>query len=266
MNHNVRIKWLGCAGYEMHFGDFSVVSDPFITEHKKTPLTAEDVEKCDVMILTHGHYDHLTDIPALYKKFKAPVICGELTAEPLMRWANLSPMDVYPAYPGQELDFDAVKITPLQGQHTRLGNSYEEVIKKAENSVYLPKHPELMELHLIGAREYRNYLLTAPDGFKVLHWGNPVRRPVLYNIAKSVLPDVLILQCTGTMPDADAAVELVKEAGVSAVIANHFDFPGDYREAVATLREKLRKAVPDCRFIVPAYGQWIDFTETPANS
>lgn len=259
MKNNVRIKWLGCAGYEMHFGDFSVVSDPFITEHQKSPLTAENVEKCDVMVLTHGHYDHITDIPRLHEKFGAPVICGEQTADPLMRWANLSPMDIFMAYSGQPLDFDAVKITPLQGQHTRLAETYEGVVERAKKSPFLSKHPELMELYLAGSREYRNYLLTAPNGFKVLHWGNPVRRPVLYNWVKEIKPDVLILQCTGTTPDVDVAVSLIKEAGISCVIANHFDFPGDYRETAAKLQEKLEKAVPSCKFIIPEYDRWIEF-------
>ena len=259
MENHVKIKWLGCAGYEMHFGDFSVVSDPFIAAHAKTDLTVEDVEKCDVMILTHAHYDHITDIPALHKRFGAQVICGEQTADPLMRWANLTPMDIMTAYPGQALDYDAVKITPFQGQHTRLAETYEGLVERAGRSPFLAVHPELMELYLVGSREYRNYLLTAPDGFKVLHWGNPVRRPVLYNWVKEIQPDVLILQCTGTTPDINVAVSLIKEAHISCVIANHFDFPGDYRETVEKLKKGLQEAVPACRFIIPEYNQWIEF-------
>ncbi len=243
----------------MHFGGFSVVSDPFITAHQKSPLTAEDVEQCDVMLLTHGHYDHLTDIPALHEKFGAPVLCGDLTAGPLMRWADLSPMDILPAYPGQEYDFDAVKILPLPGQHTRLADSYEGAVRHMEKSSFIAAHPELKELFLAGDVEYRNFLMTAPDGFRVLHWGNPLSRPLLYNLAKSAGPDVLILQCTGKTPDPETAAALVKEAGISCVIANHIDFPGDYRETVTALQRSLRELAPECRFIIPAYGEWIDF-------
>ena len=54
----IRIKWLGCACFEMDFGGVTVVNDPWITGNAKTELTWEDVEKCDYITLTHGHYDH----------------------------------------------------------------------------------------------------------------------------------------------------------------------------------------------------------------
>ena len=43
----VRIKWLGCASFEMDFGGVTVVNDPWITDNEKTDLTWEAVEKCD---------------------------------------------------------------------------------------------------------------------------------------------------------------------------------------------------------------------------
>ena len=39
-----------------------------------TELTYEAVEKCDYIVLTHGHYDHITDIPALVKN-STPAFC-----------------------------------------------------------------------------------------------------------------------------------------------------------------------------------------------
>ena len=59
----VRLKWLGCAAFEMDFGNVTVVNDPWITPNAKTELTWEAVEKCDYITLTHGHYDHTLDIP-----------------------------------------------------------------------------------------------------------------------------------------------------------------------------------------------------------
>ena len=116
----LRIKWLGCACFEMDFGGATVVSDPWITGNAKTECTWENVEKCDYITLSHAHYDHTLDIPALVEKFDSRVLCGEFTAMPLMRWLDLNPMSMYPMNPNLELDFDAVKIKALYGRHTVL--------------------------------------------------------------------------------------------------------------------------------------------------
>ena len=88
----MRIKWLGCACFEMDFGGVTVVNDPWITPNKKTELTWENVEKCDIITLTHSHHDHIMDIPALMERFSCYLMCGEGTAMPLMKWADVHPM------------------------------------------------------------------------------------------------------------------------------------------------------------------------------
>ena len=54
----LRLKWLGCACFEMDFGGVTIVNDPWITPNPNTELDWEAVEKCDYITVTHGHYDH----------------------------------------------------------------------------------------------------------------------------------------------------------------------------------------------------------------
>lgn len=252
-----RLKWLGCAGFEMDFNGFHVVSDPYMTDFRKNPLTFEAVEKCDVMVLTHGHYDHISDIPVLYKKFGTKILCGERTSLPLIEWADLSPMDVLPVPPGLELDFDAVRIKALFGVHTKLADSYSALLEKNARSPYLKEHPEWRPVNQLGNLEYRNYLFTAPSGLKVLHWGNPLNT-FLCNIMRETKADILIQQTTETVPDMDLLIQLCKDMGTKVVIANHVDFPGDFREKAFHDQEIFKKALPGTRFIVPEYDEWME--------
>lgn len=91
-----------------------------------TELTQEAVENCDYITLTHGHHDHIMDIPPLAEKFDPYVFCGERTSVPLMRFANLNPMKVYPMYPDLELDLDTLKVRAVYGQHTPLPGNWTE--------------------------------------------------------------------------------------------------------------------------------------------
>ena len=124
--YGLEIKWLSVTCFELKFGGITVVTDPYITECVGTDMTWEAIEKCDIICLTHAHWDHITDIPRLVEKFHPLIMCGEQTAMPLARWLDYTPSRIYPMYPNQELDFDDVKIKALYGRHTDLKKGFKD--------------------------------------------------------------------------------------------------------------------------------------------
>ena len=251
-----RLKWLGCACFEMDFGGVTVVNDPWITPNQKTAITWEAVDKCDYITLTHGHYDHTLDIPALAKKFNSYILCGENTAVPLMKWADVNPMSVYPMNPGLELDFDAVKIKALFGRHTPLPGTVNERMEASKVHPINTAHPMLPELAFWGDFEYRNYLFTLPGGTKILLWGVPLNRPEQRNAIRQEKPDILLMQTTISSTPEETA-KLCAELGCKVVIPHHMDFPKDYSHFVKEMGERLGQLAPDTRYIIPEYGEWI---------
>jgi len=252
----VRIKWLGCASFEMDFGGVTVVNDPWITDNEKTDLTWETIEKCDIITLTHSHFDHITDIPALVKKFDPILLTGQLTAYPMMEYTDISPMKLYPMNPGLELDFDAVKIKGYFGRHTMLGKSFTAVKERVKNSPYIGDDPLMQKLSLLGGFEYINFLFTAPNGTKIFIWGNELTTTQC-NILREVKPDIAILQMTKNSPQETA--DICIEMGSKVVIANHIDFPKDYMHLAKGLKEEMAKRAPDVNCIIPEYGVWMNF-------
>ena len=111
--YGVSIKWLAVTSFEIRCNDLTVVSDPYITECVGTDLTWEAVENCDIICLGHAHWDHVTDIPRLVRKYQPKLLCGDQTAMPLAKWLNYTPSLIYPMYPNNELNFGDVKICAL---------------------------------------------------------------------------------------------------------------------------------------------------------
>ena len=253
-----RIKWLGCACFEMDFGDATVVNDPWITANAKTDLTWEAVEKCDYITLTHGHHDHTLDIPVLVEKFQSRVLCGEFTAMPLMRWLDINPMSMYPMAPNLELDFDAVKIKALFGRHTPLPGGANDRLAAEVARPLNAGDPNLIELGNMGNVEYRNYLFTMPNGTKVLIWGNRMKFAEQRNIIRETRPDIAILQMTTSDNASELAAEICRDSGCKVVIPHHFDFPNDCMPFVNALGEELAKIAPEIRYVVPKCGEWIE--------
>ncbi|WP_299094478.1 metal-dependent hydrolase [uncultured Metabacillus sp.] len=95
-----------------------IIIDPFINGNELTDLNVGDLE-VDVIILTHGHNDHVGDTVEIAKKNNALVIAPyELAVYIGKNDINIHPMNLGGAY---QFDFGKVKLT--QAFH---GSSYQE--------------------------------------------------------------------------------------------------------------------------------------------
>lgn len=72
MAENVEITWHGHACFTLDFGK-KVLVDPFIEGNPKAKIKKEDV-KADVVVVTHGHSDHLGDAVEIARRNKAPIV------------------------------------------------------------------------------------------------------------------------------------------------------------------------------------------------
>jgi L-ascorbate metabolism protein UlaG (beta-lactamase superfamily) len=63
----VDVRYLGHSCFELKAGDTTVLVDPFLTGNPKAAASADEVEP-DVILLTHGHADHLGDTVDIAKR------------------------------------------------------------------------------------------------------------------------------------------------------------------------------------------------------
>ena len=258
MKYGVKIKWNTIACFEMQFGNTTVLSDPCIGVSTGTDATYETVEKCDVITISHVHWDHVTDLPELTKKFNPLVLVGELSAMPLLQWMDFNPQRVYPCVPNVDLPFDGVTIRPLFGRHVNFGTTYSQQKTNFETRGFLADKPQLASFQVLGSMEYRNYLFTADNGTKVLLWGNEPTY-TQHKIVEPLKPDIAILQFAKARIPQTA--EFAAVIGAKVLIPHHHDFhmnEEQYEPLLAELRDEYLKLVPDGTFISPKHGVWMD--------
>lgn len=256
--YNIRLKWLTITCFEMQFGDTTVVSDPCIGANSLNDLTYEDIEHCDIITLSHCHWDHVTDIPALMRKFPVPLLTGTLTAMPMLQWVDCDPTRVYPMDSNLELDFGDVKIKALFGRHCSPGKTASQLPACFDANPVCAADPQLNSMQVLGSLEYRNFLFTTKDGVKVLLWGNEVIESQK-NILKDLQPDICILQLSKQLPEEIA--DLAAASGCKVLIPHHMDLfktKDVYMPKVEKLREEFLRRVPGGLFICPENGQWIN--------
>ena len=257
--YNIRIKWLTIACFEMQFGNTTVVTDPCIGVSPNNDLTWENIDNCDIITLSHSHWDHITDLPAMLDKYPAPLLTGTLTAMPMLRWLDCNPSRIYPMDANLELDFGEVKIMSLFGRHCTLPfHSVTALEAHFKKNPICTSSQAMFDLQVLGSLEYRNYLFTDKNGTKLLIWGNDVV-PTQVNMLKELRPEICILQLSKQDPVEIAT--MATEIGAKVLIPHHMDLKKtreEYLPNVERCRDEFLKLVPDGRFIDPLNGQWVD--------
>jgi L-ascorbate metabolism protein UlaG (beta-lactamase superfamily) len=72
-----RFRFFGVAAYEIITAkDQHILVDPFIDENPGSPVKSRELERVDLIIVSHAAVDHLGDTEAIARRTGAPVICG----------------------------------------------------------------------------------------------------------------------------------------------------------------------------------------------
>ena len=71
-----RLRFLGVAAYEIVGPGGRILIDPFLSGNPGAPCGPDDLERPDVILVTHAAPDHLGDAGAIARRTGAPVVCG----------------------------------------------------------------------------------------------------------------------------------------------------------------------------------------------
>ena len=71
----VTLTWTGHSTYLIDTGAGTILVDPFLDECPTASLKAADVD-CELILITHAHFDHMADAAAIAKRTGAKVCCA----------------------------------------------------------------------------------------------------------------------------------------------------------------------------------------------
>jgi len=80
------ITWLGHSAFRLVLPDERVIYiDPWLAENPSCPDKEKSPQRCDMVLLTHGHFDHAGDTSALVERFNPPVVANYELCEVLSK-------------------------------------------------------------------------------------------------------------------------------------------------------------------------------------
>jgi L-ascorbate metabolism protein UlaG (beta-lactamase superfamily) len=72
-----RIRFFGVAAYEIVTRDGRrILIDPFLDENPGSPVRSDQLERVDLILVSHAAFDHLGDTEKIARRTGAPVVCG----------------------------------------------------------------------------------------------------------------------------------------------------------------------------------------------
>ena len=113
----MQITWLGHSSFRIAIGGQVLLVDPWLTGN---PMLAEAdhqraVEGATHVLLTHAHFDHAGDLPALAKKLGIPVV-GQYDL--MSWWQEKEGLEVTGFNKGGTVDLGGVAVTMVHATHS----------------------------------------------------------------------------------------------------------------------------------------------------
>ncbi|MBS7636226.1 metal-dependent hydrolase [Candidatus Bathyarchaeota archaeon] len=156
------VTWLGHAAFKIEMGGKTVLIDPWLDGNPASPVKASEIDRADIVYVTHDHGDHLGDAVNICKRTNATFVS---TFE-LGNYAGESGVkDVVGLNIGGCAEVKGVKLYMVQAFHTCLrGAPTGVVVEAGSKRVYHAGDTGLFgDMKLIG-QLYKLDLALLPIG------------------------------------------------------------------------------------------------------
>lgn len=256
----MKIKWLGTASILIKSGRNKILFDPYLKNFNKNaaPFPLNEVKDVKAIFITHPHFDHFSDLPALMRATDCPVYVNERGVEiaKKQRFYNGRFIEIKA---GENVPFENISVRSYRGRHVRFDGKLRLSALKRILSTDFMRGAE------IGALSFK-YRIKPCD---VLCYGVKARKKTLFIMGsagispKREIPrkiDLLIYPYQGRSDMRQYSEALLKLYNSNTIFLDHYDdaFPPvsarmDAEGFSAAMQSTGKKV------IVPEINEWFSF-------
>jgi L-ascorbate metabolism protein UlaG (beta-lactamase superfamily) len=287
----MQLRWLGTAGFELRSdGGTILLIDPYLSRppsaRPQSPPGLTDIPHADAILVTHGHFDHAFDVPALAQWLGAPVYAASSVCQTLVRhgaprpgqpanaWpsegtapsmraaptartlppATIVPLTrtlLHPIAPGDSVQVGDLRIHALAARHVR----FDLPLALETLPHLLPSMWSLRPL-LSGwpAGQVLGFHVTAPE-LSLVHFGSA---GWVKGALESLRPDVALIPVQGRSDIAQIAARMAALLQPRLVVPHHWDDfcpPISRLISLASFARALSHPLPGTQLHVPQIGE-----------
>jgi len=217
---STQLTYFGAAGYEIVGPKHRILVDPFLAQNPLAPCSPDELERPDVILVSHAAFDHFGDSASIAKRTGAPVICDAAVRAMLID-QGVSPDQVTATTWGIVVEVGNLRVRPVECHHWS-----SATLSDGRQAVGNPIA----------------FIFETEPGVRIYHYGDTCIFDMRL-IGELYRPTVGLLGCTlptelshlipgpGTFVtgemDADEAARTAEMLGVELAVACHYLAPDD---------------------------------------
>lgn len=219
----MKLTWFGTAGFRIDTAQHAILIDPYLTRNQnavpRQKLKASDIKDGDLIFISHGHFDHIYDVPEIASKTKAMVYCGKGIDGTLIQKGLNKDQIRCVVSDGETFNFDSLEAQAFFSKHVKF-DRWLLIKAFARINLRLPKYLPL-------TREY-------PEG-QVLSWRFIIEGKVIHHFGSGGSTskelgrlgkqptDILLVPMQGHTHITNIAHDYVKALKPKMVFPHHQD-------------------------------------------
>ncbi len=144
----IKITWLGHATFCVETpGGKIILIDPWVMGNPACPTTERNVKQVDLMLCTHGHFDHIGDAVEIAKRHNPkvvgiPELCGWLGKKGVKQTAEMNK--------GGTQTVDDIKVTMVHADHSCGIKDGDELVYGGEACGYVIEFENGVKIYHAG--------------------------------------------------------------------------------------------------------------------
>lgn len=176
------VRWLGFSTFELVYGDQIILLDNYYDRgprFRSLGFKAADVKRANLILVGHGHSDHMSDTAQTIAQTGASVVTSPISATKLLSdGVDAKKIIQVTGRDGQILKFKGFTVQPVLGRHGEPGLAPgTAAFRKAYADAYPATVEEMAAVAPIGAKGSRDphivdegmiaFVITFDDGFRL---------------------------------------------------------------------------------------------------
>jgi L-ascorbate metabolism protein UlaG (beta-lactamase superfamily) len=219
----MELTWFGTAGFKIRTDTCTILIDPYFSRnHKANPkqsLKSSDIQDGDVILISHGHFDHIYDVPAVAANTGAKVYCGKGIAKPLIRNGMESGQIHEVISDGENFDLNGIQAQAFFSRHVKFDRwlIFKTLVRV---NFRLPRYLPLMREYPEG--QVLSWRLNV-EGKAIHHFGSAGSTSDELARLSSQSTDILLVPLQGHSAITRIAHKYVEALQPDVVVPHHQD-------------------------------------------